>query len=122
MQKNNSTLFRLEEAQRSLALEADFILELVEDFIISRESFLSPLRRALKDEEYSELLEYSHRLKGTAANLRVDAVSDKAAELEEAAHARETETCRSRLRELEVLFSSLEEEFRHKHPSGNGTP
>jgi HPt (histidine-containing phosphotransfer) domain-containing protein len=121
MPKNQSTLFRLEEAQKSLDLDTGFILELVEDFIESGESFLSPLRRALEDEDYAELLERSHRLKGTAANLRVNAISAKTLELEQAAKQEEEESCRSRLLELERLFSALEEEFRLDHRDGSGS-
>jgi len=111
----------LEEAQKSLDLDTGFILELVEDFIESGESFLSPLRRALEDEDYAELLERSHRLKGTAANLRVNAISAKTLELEQAAKQEEEESCRSRLLELERLFSALEEEFRLDHRDGSGS-
>ncbi|MGL5195786.1 MAG: Hpt domain-containing protein, partial [Chroococcales cyanobacterium] len=54
-------------------------------FLETASQDLQPLERAIASQDYSQVKHFAHRLKGSAANMGVPILSDRAKELEEMA-------------------------------------
>jgi HPt (histidine-containing phosphotransfer) domain-containing protein len=63
-------------ASEELGLPIDLIEEFIQDFIIQAKSFENDLYEFAKNEEFDNLKIQSHKLKGVAANLRIEDVLD----------------------------------------------
>ncbi len=65
-------IYTPEVASEELGLPIDLIEEFIEDFIVQAESFKSQLYEAAKTRNLNHLRMLSHKLKGVAANLRIE--------------------------------------------------
>ncbi|WP_317618921.1 response regulator [Laspinema olomoucense] len=76
--------------------------QLLQMFLETASQDLQPLERAIASQDYSQVKHFAHRLKGSAANMGVPILSDRAKELEEMA-------CQRRLEGSTELLDSFRE-------------
>lgn len=96
----------MEEAERSLRLDPETLISLMEIFFSSREEYLLPLSRAVESSDFLAVKKESHRLKGAAKNLRIDGIGDLALRMEQCAEASQGD-------ELSRQYALIEAAFRH---------
>ncbi len=84
--------------------DMDFIKELLQDFYNEIPNDMSTLKKAIISDDVENVRIIAHTVKGTGANLSLDAISDIAKQLEMA--AKET-----RKNDFMDLFQSLENEI-----------
>lgn len=69
---NSEYIYDPQVASNELGLPVDLIEEFIEDFITQAKEFKDGLYEALNDEDINNVRILSHKLKGVAANLRVE--------------------------------------------------
>ena len=69
---DNGYIYSPEVACKELGLPVDLIEEFVQDFIAQAKEFKPKLYSALKNDDINEIQSLSHKLKGVAANLRIE--------------------------------------------------
>jgi len=71
-EEEEECLFDPKVASKELGLPIDLIEEFVEDFIVQAKEFNKPLYTHLANGNLEEVAKLSHKLKGVAANLRIE--------------------------------------------------
>ncbi len=69
---NNEYIYNPEVASKELGLPLDLIEEFIQDFIAQAEDFKHELYASLNDGDIDNVKTLSHKLKGVAANLRIE--------------------------------------------------
>lgn len=69
---DNGYMYDPQIASNELGLPIDLIEEFIEDFIAQAKEFKAQLYRSLEDGDYDNVKILSHKLKGVAANLRIE--------------------------------------------------
>ena len=67
----DSYQFNPDIASAELGLPVDLVIEFVQDFIVQATSFKNEFYNAISSQDYQESQTLSHKLKGVAANLRI---------------------------------------------------
>ncbi len=96
--KINCYVTALEE---SLWLDRDEIMSLLEDFVLDAAAELAPMKEAIVSNNFEALFELSHKIKGAAANLRLESVRKIACDIEENAKNNVSANYMELLRSLE---------------------
>ncbi len=81
----NETNRYFKELQESLGLDKSEIILLLEDFVFDAASEIALIKEAIASNELETVFELSHKIKGAAGNLRLEAVRKIAATLEKSA-------------------------------------
>lgn len=69
---DNSYVYNPQVASEELGLPIDLIEEFIQDFIAQAEEFKEPLYKSLNENDIDNIKILSHKLKGVAANLRIE--------------------------------------------------
>lgn len=69
---DNSYVYNPQVASEELGLPIDLIEEFIQDFIAQAEEFNEPLHKSLNENDIDNIKILSHKLKGVAANLRIE--------------------------------------------------
>lgn len=121
MSDKNFSLLNIEEAKKELSLDEEMLHGLMQDFYDSMEEFLAPIRNGLVNQNLSKVRENAHKLKGSALNLRIEALSNSALSLEEAADKGDYEACLDLQEQLDELFTRLGEELEQLSSTGSSS-
>lgn len=94
--------------QEALGLERSDIAQLLEEFVIDFASELAMMREAVNEKRMDNLFEVSHKVKGAAANLRLEDIRKIAYEIEQNAKEKNLSfDYTSRLDKLEKCVASI---------------
>ena len=78
--------FSINAVAEILGILPEEAVELISDFFNSAEEYLSALRNAVKEENFSEIAHASHKLRGISASYRLEGIAIICAEMESAAN------------------------------------
>lgn len=85
---DNKTNYYVAALEESLGLDRDEIMSLLEDFVLDAAAELVPMKEAIASKNFEAIFELSHKIKGAAANLRLESVRKVACDIEENAKNR----------------------------------
>ncbi|HMK55637.1 MAG TPA: ATP-binding protein [Dissulfurispiraceae bacterium] len=74
--------FNITDAMTALGLSRDMAVMCLRNFLSSTDDDLKELRKCIEERDRSAILETVHRIKGTAANLRVNGIASLCVEME----------------------------------------
>jgi HPt (histidine-containing phosphotransfer) domain-containing protein len=80
----------IQEVAQTLRLPEDVIVELVEELLDSKDTFLEALKGAVVSGDNEKIRAEAHKLKGASSNLRVTSIADLALTMETAARSGES--------------------------------
>lgn len=99
-QTDSESIYPLGTVSKAVGLEPETVLALVNEFFQTSGERIERLRNSLKSNEYGEMQNLAHRLKGVTANLRLESLTSVASRLYEAAASRDHGACHKLLKEL----------------------
>lgn len=85
----------------------DFEEELIRNFVQSGAQYCSDLQRACQEQNFDRLLQISHKLKGSAKMICIEAIAEAAAKLEKLAEQHQPEGMELLVRAIGDLFDAL---------------
>jgi HPt (histidine-containing phosphotransfer) domain-containing protein len=87
--------------------DEDFLNELLDLYFEEYAKFLSVLKQAIEDKDFSQIQENGHSLKGSSGNLSLPFLQQAAFEMEKAGKTEDIEAARKALSQLDREFQSL---------------
>jgi HPt (histidine-containing phosphotransfer) domain-containing protein len=106
--------FDPQDAADAFELEIEDIVDIVEDYFESVKDDIHSLEHAIRDKNYDQMSADAHKIKGSAANLRINVLSSAAKEIEMAAKEREGLDYQSKVTVLKELVDIAQSQFKDR--------
>jgi len=84
---------------------------LVREFFESYNEYIKPLAKAVKNRDFMAISGESHRLKGVALELRINAIVEQTIQFENSARQKNDIECDQLLDKIKSTFNSLKQEI-----------
>jgi len=104
----------LESALDRTGNDEEFLYELINIYVDDYEDKKEELKSAIEEENYSQIQEIGHSLKGSSANLSLTYMQAASLEMEMAGREKNLETAKAALKKLETEFEQVKNYFADK--------
>lgn len=114
--KDNTTKvpIDLESALDRTGNDEDFLYELINIYVDDYEEKQQELKTAIEQEDYSQIQEIGHSLKGSSANLSLTYMQAASLDMEMAGREKDIQKAQESLKKLESEFELVKEHFADK--------
>ncbi len=102
----------LETALERLGGDKEFLIELLGELIKQIEISLPDLKKAIETANYDEVRSIAHGLKGAAANLGADKISEQFLQLENMGKEHQLQNALPALQQVEQMYEELKEHIK----------
>ena len=96
--------------QENLKLNKDILNRLIKVYLSTVKEDLNNMEQAIKEEDFEKIRQYSHKIKGSSLNLRIEEIAKLAEEMEEASKKEVKIFYKDKLEEIRKIISEMEKE------------